>query len=84
MIFVIGGITRSEMRVAHTLSKRLAREITLGSTSLDDPASFMHNLYVSAFSPMPIRFCPCTSALFMHSLNISDPYTLPLSPASYL
>ena len=46
VVFVVGGITRSEMRVAHVLSKRLGREIVLGGTSLDDPATFLHNLYV--------------------------------------
>ena len=46
VVFVVGGITRSEMRVAHVLSKRLGREIVLGGTSLDDPAAFLHNLYV--------------------------------------
>lgn len=47
LVFVVGGITRSEMRVAHTLSKRLGRDIVLGGTSLDEPATFLRNLYVS-------------------------------------
>lgn len=48
VVFVIGGITRSEMRVVHLLSRRLGREIVLGGTSLDDPARFLHHLFVSS------------------------------------
>ncbi|XP_020591408.1 SNARE-interacting protein KEULE-like [Phalaenopsis equestris] len=40
-IFIIGGATRSELRVAHKLTSKLKREIILGSTSLDDPAQFI-------------------------------------------
>lgn len=51
VVFVVGGITRSEMRVAHMLSKRLGRDIVLGGTSLDDPDTFLKNLLVSLLSP---------------------------------
>ncbi|KAK8967365.1 SNARE-interacting protein KEULE [Platanthera guangdongensis] len=40
-IFIIGGATRSELRVAHKLTSKLKREIILGSTSIDDPAQFI-------------------------------------------
>ncbi|PKA66457.1 SNARE-interacting protein KEULE [Apostasia shenzhenica] len=40
-VFIIGGATRSELRVAHKLTAKFKREIILGSTSLDDPAQFI-------------------------------------------
>ncbi|KAJ6804361.1 SNARE-interacting protein KEULE [Iris pallida] len=40
-IFIIGGATRSELRVVHKLTSKLKREIILGSTSLDDPPQFI-------------------------------------------
>ena len=46
-MFVVGGITRSEMRVAHLLSKKLGRDIVLGGTSIDEPEVFLRNLLVS-------------------------------------
>ena len=50
--FVVGGMTRSEMRVAHKLSVKLGREILIGSTSCDTPATFLKSLQV------------CSSTLF--------------------
>lgn len=44
--FVVGGVTRSEMRVAHKLSAKLGREILIGSTSCDTPTSFLKSLQV--------------------------------------
>lgn len=44
--FVVGGMTRSEMRVAHKLSVKLGREILIGSTSCDTPATFLKSLQV--------------------------------------
>ena len=44
MVFVIGGIARSEMRVAHTMSKTLQREVFIGSTSVDAPLGFIEKL----------------------------------------
>lgn len=44
VVFVIGGITRSELRAAHLLSAKLGRDIILGSTSVDTPASFVERL----------------------------------------
>jgi syntaxin-binding protein 1 len=40
-VFVIGGTTRSELRVVHKLSSKLQREIILGSSSIDDPHTFI-------------------------------------------
>ena len=45
-MFVVGGITRSEMRVTHLLSKKLGRDIVLGGTSLEEPEVFLRNLLV--------------------------------------
>mmetsp|Transcript_17026 Transcript_17026/g.50813 ORF Transcript_17026/g.50813 Transcript_17026/m.50813 type:complete len:663 (-) Transcript_17026:822-2810(-) len=39
--FVIGGVVRSEVRVAHQLTQRLGRQVTLGSTAVETPASFL-------------------------------------------
>ena len=44
--FVIGGMTRSEMRVAHKLRTKLGREVLLGSTSCDTPTTFLKSLQV--------------------------------------
>ena len=44
--FVVGGVTRSEMRVAHKLSAKLGREILIGSTSCDTPTTFLKSLQV--------------------------------------
>ncbi|KAM0934713.1 putative sec1-like protein [Dioscorea sansibarensis] len=43
-VFVIGGATRSELRVVHKLTAKLRREIILGSSSLDDPPQFISKL----------------------------------------
>ncbi|KAG0476173.1 hypothetical protein HPP92_013014 [Vanilla planifolia] len=43
-VFIIGGATRSELRVAHKLTSKLKREVIIGSTSLDDPAQFITKL----------------------------------------
>lgn len=43
-VFIVGGATRSELRVAHKLTTKLGREIVLGSSSLDDPPQFITKL----------------------------------------
>ncbi|PIN27089.1 Vesicle trafficking protein Sec1 [Handroanthus impetiginosus] len=43
-VFIVGGATRSELRVCHKLSTKLKREIVLGSSSLDDPPQFITKL----------------------------------------
>ncbi|MEW5299818.1 MAG: hypothetical protein WDW36_002793 [Sanguina aurantia] len=45
VVFVIGGASRSEMRVVHALSRSLGRDIILGSTSIETPTSFTDMLY---------------------------------------
>jgi syntaxin-binding protein 1 len=44
IVFVIGGVTRSEMRAVHELSKRSGREVLLGSTTVLKPAGFLSQL----------------------------------------
>lgn len=46
VVFVIGGITRSEIRTAHQLTEQLGRDIVLGSTNILSPGSFLTNLKV--------------------------------------
>ncbi|KAL8500245.1 hypothetical protein ACS0TY_020012 [Phlomoides rotata] len=43
-IFVVGGTTRSELRVCHKLTAKLRREVVLGTTSLDDPPQYITKL----------------------------------------
>ncbi|QCD91593.1 SNARE-interacting protein KEULE-like [Vigna unguiculata] len=43
-VFIVGGATRSELRVCHKLTEKLKREIILGSSSVDDPAQFITKL----------------------------------------
>ncbi|XP_071688718.1 protein transport Sec1a-like [Rutidosis leptorrhynchoides] len=40
-VFIIGGATRSELRVCHKLTAKLKREVILGSTSFDDPTQYI-------------------------------------------
>lgn len=43
-VFIIGGATRSELRVCHKLTAKLRREVILGTTSLDDPPQYITKL----------------------------------------
>ncbi|KAI4356804.1 hypothetical protein L6164_000792 [Bauhinia variegata] len=43
-VFIIGGATRSELRVCHKLTTKLRREIILGSTSMDEPPRYLTKL----------------------------------------
>lgn len=43
-VFILGGAVRSEVRVAHTRSSKLNREVVLVTTSLETPLSFMEKL----------------------------------------
>ena len=45
IIFIVGGVTHSEVRVAHQLSKKLQRDVLLGGTSIDNPATFLGKLH---------------------------------------
>ncbi|KAL5180974.1 ATP-dependent RNA helicase DEAH13 [Glycine soja] len=40
-VFIIGGATRSELRVCHKLTQKLKREVILGTTSMDDPPQYL-------------------------------------------
>lgn len=44
LVFVVGGVTRSEMRAVHELSRRTGREILLGSTAVLKPTGFLSQL----------------------------------------
>ncbi|WIA41900.1 hypothetical protein OEZ86_009221 [Tetradesmus obliquus] len=44
IVFVIGGVTRSEMRAVHELSKRSGRDVLLGSTAVLKPGGFLSQL----------------------------------------
>ncbi|CAI7791740.1 unnamed protein product, partial [Closterium sp. NIES-53] len=43
-VFIVGGMSRSEIRVAHMLSQQLNREVVIGSTSLDTPNKFIQKM----------------------------------------
>ena len=43
-VFVVGGMTRGELREARALSQLLHREVIFGSTSLETPTSFVQKL----------------------------------------
>ncbi|XP_022770272.1 protein transport Sec1a-like isoform X4 [Durio zibethinus] len=43
-VFIIGGATRSELRVCHKLTAKLKREVVLGSSSFDDPPQYITKL----------------------------------------
>lgn len=40
-VFIVGGATRSELRVCHKLTEKLDREVILGSSSFLDPLTFL-------------------------------------------
>lgn len=43
-MFIVGGVTYSEMRTAHRLSAKLGRDVFLGGTSVVTPARFLRNV----------------------------------------
>ncbi|XP_023514794.1 protein transport Sec1a-like [Cucurbita pepo subsp. pepo] len=43
-VFIIGGATRSELRVCHKLTAKLRREVVLGCSTLDDPPQYIMKL----------------------------------------
>lgn len=43
-VFIIGGMTRSELRVAHKLTPQLRREVVIGSTNIGDPHQFIRKI----------------------------------------
>ena len=44
IVFVVGGVTRGEMREAHALSRDLGREVLIGGTEVFTPETFMGEL----------------------------------------
>ncbi|KAJ8749025.1 hypothetical protein K2173_013469 [Erythroxylum novogranatense] len=54
-VFVIGGATRSELRVCHKLTTKLRREVVLGCSSLDDPPQYITKLKLLSDTPMDAR-----------------------------
>lgn len=44
LVFVIGGVTRSEMRAVHEAAKKSGRDVLLGSTAVLKPAGFLSQL----------------------------------------
>ena len=59
VVFVVGGVTHSEMRAVHKLAAATGRDIILGSTCVDAPAAFVARLQV-ALSP-----CSCHGILLV-------------------
>ncbi|XP_057462812.1 SNARE-interacting protein KEULE-like isoform X4 [Actinidia eriantha] len=53
-VFIVGGATRSELRVCHKLTTKLKREIVLGSSSLDDPPQFITKLKLMTASELSL------------------------------
>lgn len=43
-VFIVGGVTYSEMRCAHRLSTRLGRDVFLGGTSVETPPAFLRHV----------------------------------------
>ena len=57
--FVVGGVTRSEMRVAHKLTARTGREVLLGGTTVDNPSVFLRRLQVGILMVACRWNCTC-------------------------
>ncbi|XRB16299.1 Sec1-like protein [Pseudoscourfieldia marina] len=44
VVFVVGGVGRSEVRMAHLLSRKLGRDVIVGGCSIDTPCEFIDSL----------------------------------------
>ncbi|KAI8530221.1 hypothetical protein RHMOL_Rhmol11G0039200 [Rhododendron molle] len=66
-VFIVGGATRSELRICHKLTAKLKREIVLGSSSLDDPPQFI-TVY-SQHSPSSWRVYIMYTQLATNTIN---------------
>jgi len=44
IIFIVGGMTHSEMRIAYEMSQKLNREVIIGSTNILTPTTFIEGL----------------------------------------
>lgn len=49
---MVGGTTYSEVRAVHRLSKKLNRDVFLGSTGIETPVQFLDDL-ASLANPTP-------------------------------
>nr|XP_024398638.1 SNARE-interacting protein KEULE-like isoform X2 [Physcomitrium patens] len=45
-VFIVGGMTRSELRTMRKLTAQLKREVIIGSTSLDNPQQFLQIRFI--------------------------------------
>ncbi|XP_044505008.1 SNARE-interacting protein KEULE-like isoform X4 [Mangifera indica] len=54
-VFIVGGATRSELRVCHKLTTKLNREVILGSSSIDDPPQFIKVFTFPSSSSYPAQ-----------------------------
>lgn len=52
-VFVIGGASRSELRVCHKLTTKLRREVILGTTSVNDPPQYITKLKLLSEKELP-------------------------------
>ncbi|GFQ05035.1 snare-interacting protein keule [Phtheirospermum japonicum] len=73
-VFIVGGATRSELRVCHKLSTKLQREIVLGSSSIDDPPQFItvESFILFACFPYPPLFGDIAFVLMMQRVVVFD------------
>ncbi|KAM6584667.1 hypothetical protein CsatB_011669 [Cannabis sativa] len=53
-IFIVGGATRSELRVCHKLTAKLRREVILGSSSIYDPPQYITKLKLLSETDMSL------------------------------
>jgi len=44
ILFIVGGMTRSELRVAHQLSVQFSSNLLIGATSIDSPNDFLRSV----------------------------------------
>lgn len=44
IVFIVGGMTRSELRVAHKMSSQFSSNLIIGSTSIDSPNAFLQQV----------------------------------------
>ncbi|KAJ1889694.1 syntaxin binding protein 1 [Kickxella alabastrina] len=80
IMFVIGGVTHSEVRAANEIARKYDREVIVGSTHFLDPASYMRDVSSLAFELVeddgrPANLKPSYIALGYGGPNHIDPLT---------
>ncbi|KDD71220.1 hypothetical protein H632_c5528p0, partial [Helicosporidium sp. ATCC 50920] len=50
-VFVLGGVTHSEMRAAHKLSAKTGREVLVGGTHVETPGTYLEALAKLSLGP---------------------------------